>query len=79
MPVDENKIFLNSPNFSPFCPLLGLDFCKVESPFPIVGSYQIWLKSVQWFWRRNCLKEKFTDDGQWMIPIAHFSILLRRA
>jgi len=66
----HKKIFLNSSNFTPFCPLLDpnrcqpLDLCKFESPFPKVASYQIWLKSIQWFWRRSRLKEKFTDDGR---------------
>jgi len=39
MPVHE-KIFLKFTKFYPFLPL---DFCKVESPFPTDGSYQIWL------------------------------------
>jgi len=68
MPVHKN-IFLNSPNFTPFCPLLGpnrcqpLDFRSFESPFPKDDSYPIWFKSVQWFWRKSPLKEKFTDKG----------------
>jgi len=39
MPVHEKKIFQNSPNVTPFPPLLDsnrgqpLDFCKRESPF----------------------------------------------
>jgi len=67
LPDHEKKIFKNSPNFTPFCSLLDpnrcqpLDFCKLESPFPKDAFYQIWFKSVQWFWRRICLKEKFTD------------------
>jgi len=46
LPLHEKKIFLNLPNFTPFCPLLGpnrcqpLDFRKVESPFPKDTSYQ---------------------------------------
>jgi len=58
------------PNFTPFCPLLGpnrcqaLDFRKFKSPFPKDTFYQIWFKSVQWFWRRSRLKEKFTDGRQ---------------
>jgi len=48
--------------FYPFFPLIGpLDFHKFKSPFPKDASYQIWFKSVQWFWRRSCLKEKFRD------------------
>jgi len=60
LPVHE-KIFKNSTNFTPFCPLLGpnrcqaLDFRKVEFPFPKDASYQIWFKSVQWFSRVNVL------------------------
>jgi len=57
--------------FYPFGSLLGpnkgqpIDFRTFESPFPKDTSYQIWLKSVQWF-----LKEKLTDDrrtmnGEW--------------
>jgi len=61
LPVHEKKIFLNSPNLTPFCPLWGpnrwqpLNFCKLESPFPKDASYQIWFRSVQWFWRRSHL------------------------
>jgi len=53
--------------FTKFYPLLDpnrcqpLDFRKRESPFPKDASYHIWFKSVQWFWRRSRLKEKFTD------------------
>jgi len=71
MPVCGKKMFSNSPTFTPFCPLLStrrgqqLYFHKLEFPFPKDASYQIWLKSVQWFWRRSHLKEKFTDV-QWM-------------
>jgi len=32
-----------------------LDLRKLESPFPKDASYQIWLKSVQWFWRVSVL------------------------
>jgi len=53
-----------------------LDFCKLESPFPTDGSYQIWLKSVQWFWRRSHLKEKFTDDG-WTLADTDSSLELK--
>jgi len=82
MSVHEKKIFKYSPNFTPFCPLLSpnrcqpLDFHKLESPYPKDASYQIGFKSVQWFWRRSCLKEKFTD-GRCMITIAHLSQRLR--
>jgi len=75
--VREKKTFKNSPNFTPFCPLLGpnmyqpLDFCKLESPFPKDASYQIWFKSVQWFWR-----SLRTDDRHDMITIAHLSLRL---
>jgi len=70
LPVHDKKIFKFSPNFTPFSPLLGpntcqpLDFRKFESPFPKDTSYQIWFKSVQWFWRRSLLKERFTDGRQ---------------
>jgi len=56
---EENRL-----KFTKFYPLLGpnrcqpLDFHKLESPFPKDTSYHIWLKSVQWFLRRSCLKEK---------------------
>jgi len=81
VPVHEKKI---SPNFTPFCPLWGpnrcqpLYFCKFQSLFPKDASYQMWLKSVQWFWRRSILKEKFTPDDGWaVINIAHLSLRLR--
>jgi len=32
-----------------------LDFRKIEIPFPKDASYQIWFKSVQWFWRGSIL------------------------
>jgi len=73
LPVHEKKIFLKFTKFYPI-KCQPLNFHKLESPFPKNTSYQIWLKSVQWFWRRSCLKEKFTDgrrmDGQDMITIA---------
>jgi len=56
-------------NFTPLCPLLGpnrgqsLNLHKIESPFPKDPSYQIWLKSMQWFRRRSHLKDKFMDNG----------------
>jgi len=37
-----------------------LIFRKIESPFPKDGSYQIWLKSFQWFLRRR--KSLWTMD-----------------
>jgi len=51
LPVHGKKIFKNSPNFTPFCPLLGpnsgqpLNCREVESTFPKDVSYQIWFKS----------------------------------
>jgi len=50
-------------------------FHKLEFPFPKDTSYQIWFKSVQWFWRRSRLRTddgRTTDDGWDMITIAHF-------
>jgi len=79
LPFHEKKIFKNSPNFTPFCPLLGpnrrqlLDFRKLESTYPKNASCQIWFKSVQWFWRRSRLKQKFTD-GRGMTT-RHYSSL----
>jgi len=67
MPFHEKNIFKNSPNFTTFCPLMDpnrhqpLDFHKIEFPFHKDASYQIWLKSVKWFWRRSHLKEKITN------------------
>jgi len=54
LPVHEKKIFKNSPNFTPFCPLLGpnscLNFANLNPHSPkMLNSYQIWFKSVQWF------------------------------
>jgi len=56
LPVHE-KIFKNSPNFTPFCPNRGqsLDFQQICIPIPQRYSYQIWFKSVQWFWRISVL------------------------
>jgi len=65
-----------------FLPRIGpnrcqpLNVCKIESPVPKDASYQIWVKSVQLFWRRSRLKEKFMDgwmnDGlvslTWFLP-----------
>jgi len=53
------------------CPLKAqpLDF-KSESPFPSDASYQIWLKSVWWFWRRSRLKEKVEGRRTLRHPIS---------
>ena len=43
-------------------------FKKIESPSPEDALCQVWLKLVQWLWRRSWKCEKFTDrrtDG-WM-------------
>jgi len=74
----REEIFFKFTKFYPFCPLLGpsmcqpLNFRKLESPFPKDTSYQIWFKSVQWFWRSR-LKEKFTDGRR--TGHAHYSSL----
>jgi len=79
-PVHEKKIFLKFT----FLPFIGPQwvpapwFSQLESPFPKDASYQIWLKSVQWFWRRSRLNEKFTDRRD-VITIAHLSLRLRWA
>jgi len=39
--------------------VLILNLNKSESPFPTDASYQIWLKSIYWFW--SCFKKKLTD------------------
>jgi len=48
-------------------------FCKLESPFPKDASYHIWLKSVQWFWSRSHLNEKFTPDDRRRTASDHYS------
>jgi len=78
LPVHEKKIFKIQfyflHLFAPYGPnrCQPLDFCKLESTFPKDASYQIWLKSVQWFWRRSHLNEKFTPDA----TIVHLSLRL---
>jgi len=53
--VHEKVIFKILSKFHLFCPL---DLNKPESTFSKDMSYQLWLKSSQWFWR-SCLKEIF--------------------
>jgi len=79
-PVHEKKIF----KIHPFYPFLHpnrcqpLDFCKLESPFAKDASYQIWLKSVQWFWRRSHLNKKFIPEPGWAVitTALHYPIVL---
>ena len=59
--------FLNFVNaFSPFCNYLPLKKSRVlhlnkfESPSTKDALCQLWLKLVQWFWRRRWKCEKFT-------------------
>ena len=49
------------PNYLPFWIGLALHLKKPESPLPRDSFYQIWLKLVQWFWRRILKCEKVTD------------------
>jgi len=49
-----SKIHQILPFFAPYGGLnrcQPLDLHTLESPFPKDASYQIWFKSVQWFWR----------------------------
>jgi hypothetical protein len=65
---------------------------KLESPSPKDDLCQVWLKLVQWFWRRSrkCKSlqtdrqmdrqmDRQTDAGQWAIRKAHLSFQLRWA
>ena len=55
--------------FSLFCNYLPLEkgvalhLNKLDSPLPKNTLCQVWLKLVQWFWRRRWKCEKFTDGG----------------
>jgi len=64
------KIHQILPIFAPYWAPIGASPLIFANLNP--HSYQIWFKSVQWFWRRSHLKEKFTD-GWGMITIAHLS------
>ena len=55
------NLFLLFPNYLPFWIGLALHLKKPESPLPRDSFYQIWLKLVQWFWRRILKYEKVTD------------------
>jgi hypothetical protein len=55
---------------------------KPESPSPKDDLCQVWLKLVQWFWRRNRKSKSLQTDketvaGQQAIRIAHLSFQLR--
>jgi hypothetical protein len=55
---------------------------KLESPSPKDDLCQVWLKLVQWFWRRSrkCKSlqtDRQTDTAQWAIRKAHLSFQLR--
>ena len=39
----------------------ALHLNKLDSPSPKDALCQVWLKLAQWFWRRRCKCEKFTD------------------
>jgi hypothetical protein len=61
---------------------------KLESPSPKDYLCQVWIKLVQWFWRRSrkCKSLQMdrrtdgqTDDGQRAIRKAHLSFQLRWA
>jgi len=65
--VRSSKIHQTLTLYFPFLCRNGcqsLDFLKPEFPIPKYAFYQIWLKSVQWFWRISRLNEKFTDGRQ---------------
>jgi hypothetical protein len=65
---------LLSPLGEGLCP----SFEKLEFPSPKDDLCQVWLKLVQWFWRRSqkC-KSLQTDAGQLAIRKAHLSFQLR--
>ena len=73
---------------SPFRKGWGLHLNKLEFLSPKDALCQVWLKLVQWFWRRRWKCEKFTttttttttrttENGQIVIRKAHFSFWLR--
>ena len=58
------QYFQNNFTFSLLSPLekgVALHLNKLESPPPKDALCQVWLKLVQWFWRRSWKCEKFTD------------------
>ena len=66
--VQEKRIFFNFVNvfslFRNYLPLEkggNLHLKKLESPSPKDALCQVWLKLVQWFWRRRWKCEKFID------------------
>jgi hypothetical protein len=79
------KIFSVFLHFCYYLPLekgYPLRLNKLESPLPKDDLRQLWLKLVQWFWRRS-RKCKFTDRQmdarQQAIRKAHLSFHLRWA
>ena len=55
------NVFLLFRNYLPLEKGMTLHFNKLESPSPKDALCQVWLKLVQWFWRRQWKCEKFTD------------------
>ena len=77
-------------NYLPWEKSGALQLNKLKFPAPLDTLYQVWLKLVQWFWRRRRKCEKFatktttttttttsTDKGQILIRKAHLSLQLR--
>jgi len=72
---DFLKFHFFLPLFYPYGAPIGaspLIFANLNPHSPKDASYQIWLKSVQWFWRSH-LNEKFTPDDRRRTDGDHYS------
>jgi hypothetical protein len=82
--VLEKKIFLKFQNIfthlllSPLGEGQSPSFEQFRIPSPKDDLCQVWLKLVQWFWRRSRKSKSLqTDDRQKAIRKAHLSFQLR--
>ena len=83
--VLEKKIFKVCPLFTLWGPIPGppgvlLPHMKNFGSLPPKDDpHKVWLKSVHRFWRIRWKRKKLTDNKQKRMPIAHLSLLFRRA